>query len=246
MADDMGLCDCINNGIIYSLENGIVTEISLMLNSRGTTSAIETIKSKKIRNVGIHLSLQALNKNKEISIAGYKELLSELSEAELSLVVEKELLDFENKLGRVPTHIAPHQGLHGNLGVLNSLISYAKGKNIPIRIPRTPLDGGFEIKNYSAEILLKRNNIKHTNYIFTEVRGADISKIKRGFLNKLARVRPGESVEIFFHPGFFSKNLMEITSLTYERSRDIAILTDKRFKKSIEKLGFKFVPYSKL
>ena len=246
VADDMGLCDCVNNGIIYSFNRGFTTEISLMMHSEGTTSALAMLKNERIHSVGIHLNLQALHNNRPISLKEYKKLLADLTGAELISAIKKELVDFEKSFGQIPTHIAPHQGLHADLRILNFLISYAKDKNVPIRIPRTSLDGGFESENYSAEVLLKRNNIQHTDHLLVEIVNTNIKLIKENFLHKLKKVKPRESVEILIHPGFFVEGLMELTSLTYERPRDISLLLDNDFKKSIKKLGFKFVPYSKL
>ncbi len=46
VADDFGFCASVNLGILKSYTQGIVTEISLMVNSNSSKEAIELIKKK--------------------------------------------------------------------------------------------------------------------------------------------------------------------------------------------------------
>lgn len=231
---------------MYSYAEGFVTEISLMLNSQATNEAVQMIRDRNIQSVGIHLNLNNLKGGHHISYNEYKKILAETDEEQLIDTISNELSEFENKLNRVPSHIAPHQGLHGDLRILNYLITYAKEKNIPIRIPRTALAGDIKGENYTAEILLKRNKILQTDYIFNEITGSDIKKVKGNILQNLRGVDSRKSAELFLHPGFVDKELIELSSLTYERARDIAILTDRDFFLQIKKIGFKLVNYSRI
>lgn len=56
-ADDMGMAKCINNGILESYLNGIVTTTSIMANGKAFEHAVEIIKEYKIP-CGIHLVLE--------------------------------------------------------------------------------------------------------------------------------------------------------------------------------------------
>ena len=55
-ADDFGLCDSINSGIIHCLENGIVSDLSFLVNLPYLKDSIELLQKKNIRNIGIHLN----------------------------------------------------------------------------------------------------------------------------------------------------------------------------------------------
>lgn len=53
-------------------------------------------------------------------------------------------------------------------------------------------------------------------------------------------------VELFFHPGYISDELMKLSTLNTDRERDVRVLLDKNFRKEIEKMGFEIVDCSKL
>lgn len=57
VADDFGWTKAINEGIVKSYKDGIVSEISLMLNSPATDYAFELIKKHKLKDVGLHMLL---------------------------------------------------------------------------------------------------------------------------------------------------------------------------------------------
>ncbi len=248
IADDFGLCESVNKGIVKAYNEGIVTEISLMLNSSGTENAISLIKKHNLKRVGLHLLLfDWINKGEKFNKDNYTTLFLEKTAEEILDLATQEFKQFEKELGFIPTHICPHQGIHGNLKLLAVIIKYASKNNIPIRLPKTLLTSSeIDAENYAAEIILKRAKIKTTTYLFAHILGSDIKEIKDGFLNDLDTVKPNEVAEMFVHPGFFDEELMKLSSLNYERARDLTICLDPKFKKDILKKGFKLVNYSLL
>lgn len=57
IADDFGLCQSVNEGIVDATINGIVCEPSLMLGSPGTDHALTLARQHNIENIGIHMVL---------------------------------------------------------------------------------------------------------------------------------------------------------------------------------------------
>lgn len=247
VADDFGWTDSVNAGILRAHKEGIVTELSLMLSCQATGPALEIIKKEKIPQVGIHLSLNPANKfGKVLHRADYQRLFKELSSEEISQLVTDELKEFEQVVGSKPTHICPQYGIHGNLKVLNSLLLYAKTNQIPIRLPRTVIAGEGTGDNYAARIMMRRMGVVTTDYLFGHVLGADLTGIKENFLSDFRTLKDGQSAEMLTHPGYFDAELLKMSSLNYERVRDLALLLDPDFRSQIKDLDIDLVNYSQI
>ncbi|MBU1110345.1 ChbG/HpnK family deacetylase [Patescibacteria group bacterium] len=243
VADDFGWTRPINEGLVRSYEEGIVSEISLMLNSPATDHALQFIKKHRLNNVGLHMLL--INKQ-NFNRDDYVKLFQNKSSASIEKLAISELELFEKLVGKKPTHIIPQYGIHGNLKLLQILINYVKEENIPMRIPRTALSNANPDENYAAEIMFKRSGIKTTNYLFGHVTGCDLVEVRDKFLDELRIVKEGESAEILLHPGYFGAEILKYSSVGYERARDLALSLDDSFKKSIMKMGFEILSYSQL
>lgn len=243
VADDFGWTKAINEGIVKSYKDGIVSEISLMLNSPATDYAFELIKKHKLKDVGLHMLLIS---KRNFNRKDYAELFMKKSASYIEKLAITELNLFEKLVGRRPTHIIPQYGIHGNLKLLQVLIEYVKERNIPMRIPKTAMSDANPDENYAAEIMLKRSGIKTTSHLFGHVTGCDLMEVKDKFLDELKVVKVGEIAEILLHPGYFDAEILKYSSVGYERARDLALSLDNDFRSRIEKMGFKIVSYSEL
>lgn len=94
--------------------------------------------------------------------------------------------------------------------------------------------------------MFKRSNVRTTDHLFGHVTGYNIELIKKLFLDDLAVVKEDESVEILVHPGYFDSEILNYSTLGYERTRDLVLSLDDDFRVQIENLGFKIISYSKL
>ena len=245
VADDFGLTECVNKGIIKAYKEGIVTELSLQLFSPGTENAVQLIKKNAINNVGIHLLLYNwLETGKNFHRDDYVKLFSTSTTQDLQKRAKREFDTFQKLTGKLPTHIIPQYNIHGNLKVLDAICIYAKEHTIPMRIPRAVLIKEHLNENYAAETFLRRSGLRTTKHLFGQVLGSNLDEIKKYFLSNLKTVQDGEISEIYLHPGYVDKQLLLLSSLRYERARDLTLSLDKNFKKSIEALGFKFSTYT--
>ncbi|EKD57921.1 MAG: hypothetical protein ACD_57C00094G0001 [uncultured bacterium] len=246
VADDFGLAKEINEGILRACREGFVTEFSLMLKSPSTQHAVDIIKKCKLRDVGIHLLLVGFDDIKRMfRRSDYVELFKNKNYQEIQKLAELELRLFEKLIGKKPTHIIPQYGIHGNLKLLDFLLGYAKKYDIPMRLPRTTLGEKFG-ENYAAEIMLRRSGVRTTKYLFGHVLGSNLLRIEREFIDELARVKGGESAEVLTHPGYFDEEVLKLTSLNYERARDLAMCLDKKFEEKILNLGYHLVSFSQI
>jgi len=246
VADDFGWTKAISDGIIKSYLDGIVTEVSLIIDYPATSYAVQLAKERKIKDIGIHMVLKGLNSvGKILKKKDYIELFSHKTSNEIEKLAKDELDAFADIVGTKPTHVIPHYGIHGNLKLLSFLIAYLEENKIPMRLPRTALTGGFN-ENYAAEIMLKRTTVKTTLHLFAHVEGSNLEAIKKSFLEELSEVKANETAEIMLHPGYFDEEILKMSSLTYERARDLALSLDFDFRDRIKTMGFEFVSYSEL
>jgi chitin disaccharide deacetylase len=134
VADDFGFSSGANAGALDAYNNGIITEFSLMVNAPGSAEAFKNILEDDIRNVGVHLMLYDLNKDKKyIRNRDYDLFLDEHDKASLEQKVKDEFKKFEDKLGRPPTHISSHQFTHRHSKLFDVIGEYANKHNIHVR-----------------------------------------------------------------------------------------------------------------
>lgn len=247
VADDFGLTKSVNSGILDAYKNGSIQGIALMIMADETEEAIQMIKENDIKEVGIHTSLFSFKSAERKQRSDFIEFFRNASDEEVKDAVYKEFALYESLLGQKPTFIAPQWNMHGNLRVLKYIAEYALTHNIPVRIPRAVLVvEEITDKNYSAEIYLKRLGVRMPTHLFAHILGSDASEIKHALLEELSTVKDGDSVEVIFHPGYLDKELLDISSLNYERVRDMNILFDEEFMNNVKALGFTFVPFTNL
>ena len=146
-ADDLGLCESVNEGIVQAHQSGIVTSASIMANGRAFDHAIRLCQLVPSLDLGIHLTLVEEKPLREASTipslvgAGGKlhphattfmkkyvsgairvrEVWSEL-EAQIQKVVSR---------GISVSHLDSHQHLHALPHIRRVSIELAKKYNIP-------------------------------------------------------------------------------------------------------------------
>ncbi|MCC7303917.1 ChbG/HpnK family deacetylase [bacterium] len=247
VADDFGLTKSVNQAILDAYLAGNIQGIALIVMADETEEAVRMIKEHNINNVGIHTSLFSFRKADRKQRADFIEFFRTASDEEVKKAVYDEFALYESLIGKKPEFIAPQWNMHGNLRVLRYVSEYALQHNIPVRIPRAVLVvEEVNDRNYSAEIYLKRAKVRMPTHLFAHILGSDATAIKEAFLSELSEVKDGESVECIVHPGYMDQDILELSSMNYERLRDMEIISDENFKQKIKGLGFEFTSYSEL
>ncbi len=248
VGDDFGFCSGINKGFMEAYDNGFLKEMSLMLNCPGTQEAVDLVKQKEIRGIGIHITFMNLNEDGVyLKTKDYEKMLEELSKDEIVERVKREVDQFESLFGKLPTHINSHQYTDRHKKIFEFLVPFAEENNIAIRSPKIETKGGgmqiFDI-NYDLEIL-SAHKAKTTDYSIAEVYG-NIEEVKKSIIDQLSAVPDNSTVEFSFHPAFIDETLRKYTSLLDERERDVKLLTDKSLEQEIINMGYEIVDYSNL
>jgi predicted glycoside hydrolase/deacetylase ChbG (UPF0249 family) len=236
VADDFGFSPGVNDGCREAFQNGILKEMSLMMDSPATKEAVAMVLQEKIDGVGIHITLNDIvGTGKYLRTEDYQVLLAQAPQEKLVARVKEELSKFEDVLGRPPTHINGHKNCHLHPKLIQAIAEYSSAHNIFVRKSRVLSDGNSAGQDMNDE--LSKMGVKTTDFIFEHIAGSYEEAIE-WFLADLSTVPDNTATEIFFHPARIDALLQERTSLLWERERDLRLLTDLTFREKIKEMNF--------
>ncbi len=242
-ADDFGLTDGCNRGIIKAIKKGLVTSTTIMMNMAYANKGIDILKSMNFKSLGIHLTLTCGEPSLPVSEVPtlvnsenkfYKRKESLFPHMKLE-EVEKELknqIELFLKTGLKPSHLDSHHHIHMCDGIREITVKLAKYYNLPLRYVNK------ETKN-----CLEENNIKTTDKFSMDFYGenATIETIRK----TLSQLKSG-SMELMVHPGLVDDELMKLSSYNIKRSRELEILTNDEVKLWIKENGYTLIGYDQL
>jgi predicted glycoside hydrolase/deacetylase ChbG (UPF0249 family) len=214
-ADDFGLSDGVNRGILEAHELGIVTSASLMVHASAAEGAAEIASAHPGLSVGLHLDLGEWRYSSGRWNAVYERAPlddAKLLDAEVSEQFEK----FGRLVGTGPTHVDSHQHAHRNEPLRSIVTATAAEFGIPVRhfTPGIRYCGDFYGQNEEGES-------------FTE-------RVTAEFLAGLLAALPRGATELCCHPA----QVVDFES-TYssERLMELAALCDPAVKAALERGG---------
>jgi len=262
-ADDFGLTEGINRGIIQSFKEGIVTSASLMASTPAFKHAVELARSNPDLAIGIHLNLvkgkplqpadkvRSLVNNKGVfyTIPWFvpRLLLGRINFTE----VESELrnqIEMVRSTGLKVTHLDSHRHFHLFPSILRLVIRLAKEYGIAkIRCPLATAPGSLKelaltLLSRRALITLESNDIKHNDKFF-ELLKIETSRDYRHAFYDFCRNLPQGVTELDCHPGFITGELDGIEASIHNRERQVEILTHPDIKKLLGQYDIRLVNY---
>lgn len=141
-ADDLGLCESVNEGILAAHRDGIVTSASLMVRQAAAPSAADrTVEFPRLA-VGLHLDLGQWDYVNGEWIQAYSRCNPE-SAAGVEAECRAQLDLFHSLLGRDPTHLDSHQHVHNSEPVASVAAALAAELDVPLRGRQVRYEGGF-------------------------------------------------------------------------------------------------------
>jgi len=253
-ADDYGICESVNQGIIECLRFGIVSDLSFMINIDEFDSSHEILKTTNINHIGIHLNFtvgKSLlgNLSKLVNNEGYyydlKTLLTKLffNKIKLSHIYLEIKSQFEMLIskGYVITHVDSHRNIHVLPGVMMPLLKVMKELNldIPVRMPYEEISSLYRAtKNNIMRIIIL--NI-FTLYCFFHTKykcnvrtiGGNLfnnSDLPEAFLDVVRRInsRSAKIYEVAVHPGYPSRKLLYYDNYCYQRLWELNYLKNAK------------------
>jgi predicted glycoside hydrolase/deacetylase ChbG (UPF0249 family) len=129
-ADDFGLCEGANRGIVEAHEGGIVTSTSLMARQPAAPQAAVLARGLPALAVGLHLDLGQWDYEDGEWRAAYERCPGDDRDA-VEAECRSQLAAFRELLGRDPTHLDSHQHVHDG----EPVASVAGGRGAPPQLP---------------------------------------------------------------------------------------------------------------
>ena len=131
-ADDFGLSEGVNRGIIEAHEHGIVTSASLMVLKPAACSAANYGRDHLSLDLGLHFDLGEWTFDGQAWVPVYQVVpLDDV--AVVAQALERQLNDFRQLVGHDPTHLDSHQHLHQDEPVRSAALELARKLNVPLR-----------------------------------------------------------------------------------------------------------------
>lgn len=132
-ADDFGVSDGVNRGIIAAHEHGVVTSTSLMVRRDAAVAAARYAQGRPSLGLGLHLDL-----GEWVQVARHDwqptyEVVSLEDEQAVRAEVERQLEQFRTLVGRDPTHIDSHQHVHKEEPARSAARALADRLSVPLR-----------------------------------------------------------------------------------------------------------------
>jgi chitin disaccharide deacetylase len=225
-ADDFGYSRGVNNGIIDSHLYGIVNSATMMMNMPGTDHAIELAKKHPSLQVGIHLVLtcgKPLLKDVPSLVdenRNFKHLSLLQKNMDISLVeLEREwTAQIERFLasGLKLTHMDSHHHVHTIEEFLPVVQKLANKYKLPVRT-----NGAERIKDVEA---------------FSDLCLIDFYRdgVTSNYFHKLTEsLEDGKKIEVMCHPAYLDNILLNGSSYTYDRLKELDILTTVKLPEGI-------------
>ena len=131
-ADDFGLSEGTNRGIIQAHERGIVTSASLMVRQPAAKAAADYARAHPRLTVGLHMDLGEWEWRDGAWVTIY-ETVSPEDPALVAAEIERQLAQFHSLMGRMPTHLDSHQHVHRYEPALSAATAAAARLGIPLR-----------------------------------------------------------------------------------------------------------------
>jgi len=271
-ADDFGLSEKVNEGILCAHQNGILTSTSIMANGMAFQHAVDTCKSNPTLDVGIHLTLveekPLLNPaavpdlvtdkgmfHQHAKDFAMKYLMGKISQKQVYQELEAQVVKVLDQ-GIVISHIDSHQHIHMLPRILSLVISIAKKYGIRIvRFPNEKLhtDMMYDLGFFSRLMQLlvlnwfcqmgRRMNFAKTDCFFGFLFSGRLNKVN---LTKVLHWLPSTGIsELMCHPGFADTN-SKYAHWKYNWQDELNALTDPDIKKFITNNAIELISFRQL
>ncbi len=252
-ADDFGLCESVNKGIIKCLECGTVSDLSFMINLDEFDKSARILERLNIRRFGFHLNITVgksilggrskladrYGNYLDLSNLVFRMLIGRISANDIYLEIRCQL-EFLIKQGYTITHIDSHRNVHLLPWIIRPLIllNNELGLHVPIRVPLEKIY--FSKVRGRSVVRIFMINILSTICLFVSgyrrkmrtIGGSlyDNPNMVKTFENILRIVGNSsyEKYEIAVHPGYTSKELSKYDPYTTQRTFEIDSLKSLR------------------
>lgn len=206
-ADDLGLSEGVNRGILDAHRDGIVTSATLMVRQPAAEHAAELVAANPSLCVGLHVDLGewAYEDGEWVELYG----VVDTADADaVTAEVESQVARFIELVGRPPSHLDSHQHVHRSSPVDEAVTAAGRRLGVPVRGRGIRYVGDFYGQLGTGE--------PHHHAITVD-----------GLVALLLALPEGVS-ELGCHPGYDADGLR--TMYRTERHTEVATLCDPRVR----------------
>jgi predicted glycoside hydrolase/deacetylase ChbG (UPF0249 family) len=132
-ADDFGLSDGVNAGVLRAHAEGIVTSTSLMVRAPAAERAVAAAAAHPELAVGLHADLGEWSRDAAGEWHPRYTVVDTADDAAVVAELERQVERFRGLTGREPTHMDSHQHVHRSEPVRSAMGVLAKALRIPLR-----------------------------------------------------------------------------------------------------------------
>jgi len=135
-ADDLGLSPEINSGILWGIDQGLISDTSVMVKAPYAEPAIRGLRALGIKHAGVHIDLDDMFgwKPGGIELKARPALMKMLGDHDFISKCAREVreqIEIFLSSGLIPTHIDTHHHVHGFLSIFEVLVSHLIEYGIP-------------------------------------------------------------------------------------------------------------------
>lgn len=240
-ADDFGLCEAVNYGIIESHRSGIVNSTTAMMNMPAVAHAAKLSHEYPNLAVGMHFVLTAGKAFSSMPSLCRGGILgkwlwdidpNELPLGEIEQELHQQYQKFIDTFGKKPSHIDSHHHVHMMEGIFPLVVNFAQEKGVALRVDRQ-----LE-KNWPP----LSDQVVSTDCFSSEFYGDEISEALFLKIIDEAKAQGNNSIEVMSHPAFIDNALLK-SNYAYPRLNELEVLTSESLKSHILARGFKIGSY---
>jgi predicted glycoside hydrolase/deacetylase ChbG (UPF0249 family) len=260
-ADDLGLSEAVDRGILAAHLDGIVTSTSLLAGGPTAASAIALVRAEAPRlGIGLHVDLTE-GRPLEVIRAMSEAHSDEVGETALKMI-ERQLKLFVQLVGEYPDHLDAHQHLvHFHPAAFEAYLSIARQYDLPVRSPapfldmasfrafiaRVRRDNGVDLgpvlppgralifaleQKWRAARVSAPDRFAHEFYGATATVESLVERIRK---------LPEGTTELMCHPGLADEGVEGYDS---GRAKELAVLTDPRVRAAADQAGVALQSYA--
>ncbi|MGD1043336.1 MAG: ChbG/HpnK family deacetylase [Sedimentisphaerales bacterium] len=274
-ADDFGLCESVNKGIVEAHTKGVLTSTTIMANMPAANQAVELAKNLPTLGVGVHLNLTAgkpicqdntvkliLDSQGHFALSPGKLALASLITGKVRTAIEAELASQIQWLidkGIKPTHLDSHKHIHSFPTIFPIVCRLAKRFGIsairytfePKQVSQLPwpvTDRESRKRASLVRTMAKINRWQNPSFFKTDaLLGVNhVGTINIVFMRAVSLYNTASTAELMTHPGYIYDLDATRTRLVKQREVELEALCSEKTKKFFKDAGIKLIHYGQL
>jgi predicted glycoside hydrolase/deacetylase ChbG (UPF0249 family) len=267
-ADDLGLADSVNRGIFETIEHGVVTSTSLMVNMPGREDAARRLRQwrdtgRDTLGVGLHFNIvagpplsscgtlldQRTGRFLPMLSLAWRALAGRIDPRDVLLELEAQLsrvIEVLEPLGMRVTHVDSHRHVHC-LPRLFEVVVHA-AKQYDIAHVRHPYESRMLLRDargiVASHVLrtLVSSQPPPDDIEFAGVGAMGSRTFDRDLLMVIAGL-PSGTTELMVHPGYDSPQLAAIDRYRLPREREVRALTSPVLRERLRERGVQLTTF---